>query len=88
MSLWMYQLAPSGIRWNICANLSGVETLPSTTRSPVTITRMPPLGDGCGSHVVILWTTVWNWSVCGGREREKEKGYCEQRAITAQQQHF
>ena len=62
----MYQLPCGvGIKWKDCANLSGVVTLPSTARSPVIITRIPPDGVGCESHVVTLCTTVWNWSVCG-----------------------
>ena len=61
----MYHDAPLGIRWKDCANFSGVVTLPSTARSPVTKVRMPPPGVGCESEVVILCWTVWNWSVCG-----------------------
>ena len=64
MSLCMYQPAASGIKWKTCANFMGVATPPSTARSPVTITMIPPDGVGCESHVVTLCWTVWNCSVC------------------------
>ena len=32
-----------------------------------TMTIIPPLGHGCESQVVTLWTTVWKLSVCGVR---------------------
>ena len=64
MSLCMYQPAACGIKWKTCANFKGVVTLPSTARSPVTITNIPPDGVGCESHVVTLCWTVWNCSVC------------------------
>jgi len=64
MSLCMYQPAACGIKWKTCANFMGVATPPSTARSPVTITMIPPDGVGCESHVVTLCWTVWNCSVC------------------------
>lgn len=56
-----------GMRWKICANLSGVAVLPSTARLPVTnVMIVSMFWPGWLSVVVTECCTVLNCSVCSG----------------------